>query len=1361
MVGASFGALLGNVTAAQSAQDSYGYVYTDSNAPAPSVGFQWVDISTTGTYVGASGDDDWAGPFPIGFDFNFYDNRYSAFNVTTNGYIMFSPGTYDYGNDYIPYTSTPNNIVAAYWDDLYADSGEIVYETVGAYPDRQLVVEFMNVTRLGSSYLMTFEIVLNETGGDMWVNYLTMNGMTGNSATEGIENSDGTIGIQYGYNDVVLSDGLSIRYSLPEVVIAPSQTGRGAPGTIISYLVVATNRQQISDSLAITYTSVEGWPVGLYDDAMNPLTDTDGDGLVDTGILGSMDSRNLTITVEIPASPAATQEYTIVNASSYANPLLLFGCTLTTEVLPGWFAPPHSEYGDDTDSDGLYNYLVFDISVEIFTPGWYAVEGYLYTAMENYISYDWVQTYLTAGSHTMELRFYGWPINQLAIDGPYHVHLTLYDPSWNDIGQGIWTTASYTYAEFMEVPGAYAPPFSDNGVDTDSDGLYDLMQVNVSIDVNYAGRYVVSAYLRAPDWTNLAYEVSDSTLSAGTNVIQFFFDAWDVSEAMTSGQFHVQLGLQAEVDGVLNWLGNYWYDTSDYDLLTFERPGAVFIAPFNDWTVDLDSDFLYDFLIVEIGVNVTVEGDYLVTGELEDWWGDTFLTATNLTHLAVGDHLVQLSFPGWPIRYTGDNGPYDIYLTIMNSSLLLDEWNDNTGGYWWNDFEDAPGWFELPYSDMGVDTDGNLLYDYLVVTVGVNVTEAGTYRIDATLYDDWWNNVESISNVTLLTAGLNSVELRFSGWLINSNANDGVFDVDLNLFDSGNRLMDSDSYSTVAYLYADFEGLPGQFGWPHEWSPANDDGDAAFERLLVNVTIDVYNADRFLVQGNLYDSGWQWIAEASAWADLDAGTQSVQLSFPGWMINEYGTNGIYHVEMQLWDANRYYLDWDTLATTTLDPVDFDTTVPSINSEWAVTAPSVDGMAGAGEWDSAAVIDLATSVPINGIEGEIRIMNDANSLYILIDAHGDLTPDEDDYASIAFDTDNDNLETDLHEDQFVLRGVSWARQVHYVFDSGGWVQDCEPFAHDGLFGGMGFGSSPTEARDHRIYEFAIPLSLLGATQGDILGFIGRSQFFYGLYDSFESTRSDWPMSFAWQPELPMYADLVLASNLADPPPVTTAIIAGTAGSGGWYKSATTVTLSANGGDGGVAYTEYRLAGGSWMTYTTPFAVSGDGTHTYEFRSVDNAAQTEATKTVAIKIDTVAPVSASEVSGATVWFNSTDATSGIGSIMYRVDSGIWTVYGTSLTMTEAGTYVIDFYSVDSAGNQEATKSVTVVVEEEDIPEDEPSSSNLLIYIGIGAVAAIVAILLVLMLLMKRRKGQQPAAVTPQSPYPTMPLEPPPPT
>ena len=59
--------------------------------------------------------------------------------------------------------------------------------------------------------------------------------------------------------------------------------------------------------------------------------------------------------------------------------------------------------------------------------------------------------------------------------------------------------------------------------------------------------------------------------------------------------------------------------------------------------------------------------------------------------------------------------------------------------------------------------------------------------------------------------------------------------------------------------------------------------------------------------------------------------------------------------------------------------------------------------------------------------------------------------------------------------------------------------------------------------------------------------------------------------------------------------------------GFYSNPTTVTLSAtdNVGGSGVASIEYLLDSGSWTTYSGPFPVSGNGSHTVQFHATDVA------------------------------------------------------------------------------------------------------------------------------------------------------------
>jgi len=115
--------------------------------------------------------------------------------------------------------------------------------------------------------------------------------------------------------------------------------------------------------------------------------------------------------------------------------------------------------------------------------------------------------------------------------------------------------------------------------------------------------------------------------------------------------------------------------------------------------------------------------------------------------------------------------------------------------------------------------------------------------------------------------------------------------------------------------------------------------------------------------------------------------------------------------------------------------------------------------------------------------------------------------------------------------------------------------------------------------------------------------------------------------------------------------------------GWYLSAVQVALTASDNLSGVQTTYYKIDGGTTKTYTTPFSVSGNGSHTVNFWSVDKATNTETMGSLAVSIDpntpnvttNVSPSSAPKSSNpviATVSGRVTDAISGVGSVTYSV-------------------------------------------------------------------------------------------------------------
>ncbi|HTD81846.1 MAG TPA: hypothetical protein VK723_06820, partial [Thermoplasmata archaeon] len=205
----------------------------------------------------------------------------------------------------------------------------------------------------------------------------------------------------------------------------------------------------------------------------------------------------------------------------------------------------------------------------------------------------------------------------------------------------------------------------------------------------------------------------------------------------------------------------------------------------------------------------------------------------------------------------------------------------------------------------------------------------------------------------------------------------------------------------------------------------------------------------------------------------------------------------------------------------------------IDSLWASSPPTVDGTMTPGEWAGAMAVDLG-AIPGNFLASSLLVMNDATYLWVAYDAVGDRTASVNDSASFAFDTGHDAVGTNGAEDQFIVSGIFAGGSAHLVYSGGGYIVEDSPFDpglpdHAGLAGARGFGPSDLQSADHRIYEFQIPLVLVGANPGDTLGLFGGSQFVPGVLD-YEAgfAYSTWPTYVTSPIPLPNYGDLVLAA-----------------------------------------------------------------------------------------------------------------------------------------------------------------------------------------------------------------------------------------
>ncbi|MDP2173885.1 MAG: C25 family cysteine peptidase, partial [Candidatus Cloacimonadaceae bacterium] len=217
-------------------QDAYGYFIFDmGDAGYPQrPTYNWIGIAPaeggTGTALtltdpGAVSDEgDQVGAVSITtvnlpFPFKFYGRSYTQASISANGFIAFGSTTdSDWRNWRLPGAGGPNPMIAAFWDDLQLNAGSYVYTFYNA-SQRYYVVEWYNViSGFDRVTPLTFQAILydpvyypTQTGdGQIKLQYKVFNNIDtgsgdtnphGNYATIGIKDHNGTVGLEYTFNN--------------------------------------------------------------------------------------------------------------------------------------------------------------------------------------------------------------------------------------------------------------------------------------------------------------------------------------------------------------------------------------------------------------------------------------------------------------------------------------------------------------------------------------------------------------------------------------------------------------------------------------------------------------------------------------------------------------------------------------------------------------------------------------------------------------------------------------------------------------------------------------------------------------------------------------------------------------------------------------------------------------------------------------------------------------------------------------------------------------------------------------------------------------------------------------------------------
>jgi hypothetical protein len=242
---------------------------------------------------------------PIGFDFNFFGTTYTNFDISTNGFLQFTPGNQGSITDYsfpnaLPTTLEPTNAIYVCGGDwlLSNATSSLRYWIVGSAPTRKLVVEY-DTPGFAANGQVKAQAHIFETTGIVEIHVQTASSTA--AKTVGVQNAAGTIGSTApGFNASTATNW-------------SNNAWRFNPPVTYTYAWTATNGSTVANATAELTTSTPNVGVNTYSVAItNPIS-------------GCVKNDDVTITVQ--ANPTPTFTSTIP-----ANPCASYPVTYTTQA---------------------------------------------------------------------------------------------------------------------------------------------------------------------------------------------------------------------------------------------------------------------------------------------------------------------------------------------------------------------------------------------------------------------------------------------------------------------------------------------------------------------------------------------------------------------------------------------------------------------------------------------------------------------------------------------------------------------------------------------------------------------------------------------------------------------------------------------------------------------------------------------------------------------------------------------------------------------------------------------------------------------------------------------------------------------
>lgn len=259
--------------------------------------------------------------------------------------------------------------------------------------------------------------------------------------------------------------------------------------------------------------------------------------------------------------------------------------------------------------------------------------------------------------------------------------------------------------------------YHDQAVDDNNDGLYDRITIAVGLQVMRAGYYNLVGHLYDTRTGENITAENGTYLKAGSRFM--YLDLYDLR---SPGPYVIkELQLYDEA-GEMVASEKDSYTTNPYDINKTDIRSARLNGIYRDYGSDINNDGFYDYLTIDVGLDVSDPGNYTLIGYLCDPDGSSAIWSVGSEEVDAGENIIHMDFDGKSIWMGGYNGTYHLReLSLLKGDserenlsiqeFLLDAYE--TSSYNYTEFVD-PEWPPRILSGFG---RGEALLTILIRTV--------------------------------------------------------------------------------------------------------------------------------------------------------------------------------------------------------------------------------------------------------------------------------------------------------------------------------------------------------------------------------------------------------------------------------------------------------------------------------------------------------------------------------------------------------------------------------------------------------------------------------------------------------------------